>query len=264
MSEFEDIAVAVEDGVGTLTIDREEANNSVRPQTLREICEAMDVLAADDAVRVIVLMGSGRHFSAGADFAFLDGLTTTPPAAIKSEIYAHFQGAARRIYRCAKPTLALVQGAAVTVGCELALACDFRIAAEDAMFQESWIKLGIMPPLGGTFLLPRIVGLARAKEMCLRARAVKAKEALDIGLVSEVVALDALEARGRELAAELAAAAPQAYAVIKEAVHRGLETGIEAEWTANVANQAVLLSSEDFAEGLDAVKNRRAPDFKGR
>ena len=223
----------------------------------------MDALTADDAVKAIVIRAEGKHFSAGADFKFLDELTSLPPARIRKQVYDHFQGAARRIYRCPKPTIALVQGAAVTVGCELALACDFRIAAENAMFQESWIKLGIMPPLGGLFLLPRIVGLGRAKEMCLRATQVKADEALRIGLASEVVDGDTLEARGRALAAELTEAAPMAYATVKEALHRGMESSMEAEWTANLPSQAVLISSDDFKEGLDAAKSRRKAVFKG-
>lgn len=264
MADFEDIAIAIGEGIGTISFDRADANNTSRPQTLRELCNALDSLEADDSVRSIILRGEGKHFSAGADFTFLDELTRTPPAQIKSTIYTHFQGAARRLYRCPKPTIALVRGAAVTVGCELALACDFRIASDDAMFQESWINLGILPPLGGMFLLPRIVGLARAKEMCLRGRRVKADEALRIGLVSEVVPGETLDERGREFAAECADTAPLGYAAIKEALHRGLETTMEAEWTANVANQAILIDSEDFAEGLDAVKNRRKPSYSGR
>src|SRR3546814_19474873 len=110
---------------------------------------------------------------------------------IKDMVYANFQGAARAIYRSPKPTLALVQGAAVTVGCELALACDFRLAADNAMFQESWIRPGIMPPLGGPFLLPRIVGLGRPMEVCLRGRKVRAESPAALGLVSEVAADDA-------------------------------------------------------------------------
>lgn len=264
MSGYEDIALSVADGIGTLTFNRPERGNTSRPQTLAEVCQAMDALAADAAVKAIVIRAKGKHFSAGADFSFLEDLTQMSAVDIKSQIYAHFQGAARRIYHCPKPTVALVQGAAVTVGCELALACDFRIAAEGAFFQESWIKLGLMPPLGGLFLLPRLVGLGRASQMVLRAQAVKADEAERIGLVSEVVAADALAARGQELAAELAAIAPQAYASIKVALHRGLETTMDAEWTSNVLNQSILLGTEDFREGLAAVKGKRAPSFSGR
>jgi enoyl-CoA hydratase/carnithine racemase len=260
---FADILVAVADGIGTLTINRPHRGNTVRPQTLAEICRAMDLLTADDAVTAIVIRAEGKNFSAGADFGFLDELTRMSATEIKSQIYAHFQGAARRIYLCPKPTVAIVAGAAVTVGCELALACDFRVAADDAFFQESWIRLGIMPPLGGLFLLPRLIGLGRASQMVLRGQVVKAAEAERIGLVSEVVPLAELEARGRALAGELAATAPLAYAAIKQALHRGLETGMETEWSANVLNQAILLGTADFREGLSAVKEKRAPDFTG-
>jgi enoyl-CoA hydratase/carnithine racemase len=261
---FEDVAIGRNGRVGTLTLNRPDKGNTLRPQTLAEICRGMDALAADADVAAIMLRAEGRHFCAGADFSFLDELTRMPASDIKAQIYAHFQGAAKRIYHCPKPTLALVQGAAVTVGCELALACDFRVAADTAFFQESWIKLGIMPPLGGLFLLPRLIGLGRASQMVLRGVAVKAAEAERIGLVTEAVAQVGLEERGHALATELAGMAPLAYAAVKEAMHRGLETSMEAEWSSNVLNQAILLGTEDFKEGLDAVKGKRAPVFTGR
>ncbi|MDO7842320.1 enoyl-CoA hydratase/isomerase family protein [Sphingomonas immobilis] len=264
MNDYEDITVGRAGPIGTLTLARPEKGNTLRPQTLAEICRGMDELIADAGVKAIVFAADGKHFCAGADFAFLDDLTQMPASDIKAQIYAHFQGAAKRIYTCPKPTVALVQGAAVTVGCELALACDFRIVAENAFFQESWIKLGIMPPLGGLFLLPRLIGLGRASQMVLLGQAVKAAEAERIGLAGEIVAADALAERGAAFAGELAAIAPLAYASVKEALHRGLETSMEAEWSANVLNQAILLGTEDFREGLAAVKAKRAPVFAGR
>lgn len=264
MKEYDDIAVGRAGRIGTLTLNRPDKGNTLRPQTLAEICDGLDELIADPEVQAIVLAASGKHFCAGADFSFLDELTHMPASDIKAQIYRHFQGAAKRLYTCAKPTLALVQGAAVTVGCELALACDFRIVAENAFFQESWIRLGIMPPLGGLFLLPRLVGLGRASQMVLLGQAVKAGEAERIGLAGEIVPVDALAVRGSAFAEELAAIAPLAYASVKEALHRGLETSMEAEWSANLLNQALLLGTDDFREGLEAVKTKRAPSFAGR
>ncbi|QKS00344.1 enoyl-CoA hydratase/isomerase family protein [Sphingomonas sp. CL5.1] len=264
MTEYDDIIVGRAGRIGTLTFNRPEKGNTLRPQTLAEVCCGLDELIADPEVRAIVLAATGKHFCAGADFSFLDELTRMPASDIKAQIYAHFQGAAKRLYTCSKPTLALVQGAAVTVGCELALACDFRIVAETAFFQESWIKLGIMPPLGGLFLLPRLAGLGRASQMVLLGQAVKAVEAERIGLAGEVVPVDMLAGRGAAFAEELAAIAPLAYASVKEALHRGLETSMEAEWSANLLNQALLLGTEDFREGLDAVKAKRAPVFGAR
>lgn len=208
MANFADIRIDRHDaGIAAVTVARADIGNASSPEMLGEIRDAFAALSTDRDVRAIILAAEGKHFSVGADFAFLQKLTGMAASEIKDTVYANFQGAARAIYRCPKPTLALVQGAAVTVGCELALACDFRIAADSAMFQESWIKLGIMPPLGGTFLLPRIVGLGRAMEMCLRGKQVRAEEALRIGLVSEVVAKDEFATRGMDLARELAGSA---------------------------------------------------------
>lgn len=252
-----------EHGIAAVVVDRADIGNASSPEMLGEIRDAFTALSADREVRAIILAAEGKHFSVGADFAFLGRLTSMAATEIKDTVYANFQGAARAIYRSPKPTLAVVQGAAVTVGCELALACDFRIAADNAMFQESWIKLGIMPPLGGTFLLPRIVGLGRAMDMCLRGRQVRAEEALAIGLVGEVAARDDLGERGMALARELAAAAPLGYATVKQSLQRALESSMDAEWQANLSNQALLLGSEDHREGLAAVTEKRAPRFRG-
>lgn len=250
--------------VARVVVARADIGNASSPEMLGEIRDAFLALTDDTAVRAIVLAAEGKHFSVGADFGFLQRLATMSAAEIKGTVYANFQGAAKAIYRCPKPTLALVQGAAITVGCELALACDFRIAADTARFQESWIKLGIIPPLAGLFLLPRLIGMTRAMEMCLRGRPVLAEEALRIGLVSEVVTPDALAERGAERATELAASAPLAYAAAKQGLQRGLESSMEAEWQANLANQALLLGSEDHREGLAAVLAKRDPAFIGR
>ena len=253
-----------EPGIARVLVARGDTGNASQPKMLGEIRDAFLTLDKDAEVRAILFAAEGKHFSVGADFGFLDGLTRTAAVDIKSTVYSNFQGAAKAIYRCAKPTVALVQGAAVTVGCELALACDFRVASDNAFFQESWIKLGIMPPLGGVFLLPRLIGMGRASDMVLRGKQVRAEEALNIGLVSEVVAFEALAERGLALARELAAAAPLAYATVKESLHRAVESNMDAEWQANLPNQAMLLGSEDFREGLEAVKGKRTPQFKGR
>lgn len=252
------------EGVARVTVTRADIGNASSPPMLDEISRCFEQLNADDRVRAIVFAAEGKHFSVGADFAFLNHLTSTPASEIKETVYASFQGAAKAIYRCRKATVALVQGAAITVGCELALACDFRIASQSARFQESWIRLGIMPPLGGLFLLPRLVGLGRAMDICLRGRPVGADEALRIGLVGECVPDAELEGRGLELAAELAALPPLAYASVKQALQRGLESSMEAEWQANVSTQALLLTSEDFREGLGAVSEKRSAKFLGK
>lgn len=261
---YSDILVTRDNRIGTIAINRPAANNSVSAATMDEIGAAVSELTADDSIRVLVLTSTGKHFVAGAEFSFLQDLSITPALTVKDKVYTSFQGAARALYHCPKPTLAAFSGAAVTVGCELAVACDFRIVSETAFFQESWIKLGILPPLGGMMLLPRLVGLGLATDMVLRGRAVKAEEALRSGLVHEVVPSDALAERITTFATELAAIAPQAYAAAKQGLHRGLESTMEKEWAANVLAQALLLGSDDFKEGLAAVMEKRAPTFEGR
>lgn len=170
----------------------------------------------------------------------------------------------RALWHCPKPTVAAISGAAVTVGCELALACDFRIVTETAFFQESWIKLGILPPLGGMMLLPRLVGLGPATDMILRGRPMKAEEALRLGLAHEMVPVEELAARRQAFAEELSHAPPHAYAAARQGIHRGLESTMEHEWAANVLAQSMLIAGDDFKEGLSAVLEKRSPRFSGR
>lgn len=264
MSEaYEDLLVEKAGPVGWIRINRPDRRNALRPQTLAEICRALDALSQDAEVRALVLAGEGKHFSAGAEFDFLEGLKTTPAPQVKSQIYAHFQGAARRLHHCPKPTIAAVAGAAVTVGCELALTCDFRLVEPAAQFQESWIKLGLIPPLGGLFLLPRLVGAGRAAEIVLAGRPIGAEEAVRIGLASELVEVESLRERAQALAEQLAALPPLAYATAKEGLRRGAESSMEKEWAANVLAQAMLLGTRDFAEGLAAVVEKRPGLFTG-
>ncbi|WP_447752270.1 enoyl-CoA hydratase/isomerase family protein [Sphingopyxis fribergensis] len=259
-----DIVIERKENIAWVILDRGDGRNSLRPSTLAELCDAFDALEADKSVRAIVFAARGRHFSAGADFDFLTELRSMPAVAVKDQIYGLFQGAARRIYHCPKPVVAAVQGAAITVACELALACDYRIVAPSTMFQEAWIKLGLIPPLGGLFLLPRLVGLGRASDIVLSGRSVRAGEAVDIGLASEMVSSEeALWERAEALAIEMAALPPLAFRAAKEALHHGLGSTMEREWAANSGVQSMLIGTDDFGEGLDARRTKREPSFVG-
>jgi enoyl-CoA hydratase/carnithine racemase len=264
MLRFQDIKVEKKDGIGRIILNRPHVKNAVRPQSMQEILEAVSQFEVDSEVAAIVISGSGDSFSVGADFAFLEELRGMRPFDIKNTIYNDFLGAVRKVALCPKPTIAAVRGFAITVGCELAIACDFRIAGASADFRESWIKLGLIPPLGGMFLLPQLVGLSSARSMILTGRPVLAEEAERIGLVDSVVPDEELEAASLTLARELAQLSPLGYATAKEGIRRGLESTMDREWAANALAQGVLLDTADFQEGLAAVREKRQPVFRGQ
>jgi enoyl-CoA hydratase/carnithine racemase len=260
----EDIRVEVSESIATVTLNRPQAMNAVTPATMGALRDALARVEADPAVRVVLITGAGRGFCAGGDRKFLDDVTRMTPFEIKQTVYTSFLAGVRAVKLCAKPTIAAVNGPAMGAGCELAVACDFRIAGESAVFVENWVHLGILAPLGGMFLLPQIVGLGMATEMLMLGKRVDAAEALRIGLVREVVPDAGLMASARALAGQLAAGPPLALSVYKEGLRRGMESTLAAEWEFNVYAQALLLNSADFAEAVAAMQEKRPPTFSGR
>ncbi len=249
-------------GVGRLTFNRPELENRYDVAMMGEIRDAVAALAADDDVRVVVLTGVGNSFCAGADPAFLDAIAAMDPDRIKRTVYASFQGAVRAIKLCPKPTIAEVRGPAFVAGCEMAVACDFRLADETARFREGWIDFGLVPPLGGMFLLPQLVGLGKATEMVMLGTTVDATEAAAIGLVNKCVPAAQLTAEVDALAARLAAGPARAHAVAKAGLRRAMESSLAAEWEFSLEAQTLLLSGPDFKEAVTALKEGRSPRFR--
>ncbi|HQR03335.1 MAG: enoyl-CoA hydratase/isomerase family protein [Proteobacteria bacterium] len=258
-----DLSVERHGAVACVRIDRGTPVNALRPETMCELTSVLDTLESDDTVRAIILGYHGRHFTAGAELSFLESLKSASEDRIRNEIYRHFQNAVKRLYQCPKPTIAAIGGAAVTVGCELALACDFRIVTEHASFQESWIRLGLMAPLGGMKKLPALVGYGLATDMMLRGRAVGGAEAVSAGLAHRLVVPGDLDAEALALGGELAALAPLAYRAIKAGLHHGLENDFETNFAKGLDSQCRLIQSEDFREGVDAVLGKYSPRFRG-
>lgn len=250
------ISEVTSEGIGRIAFARPTVSNAVRPKTMQSLCEAIDAAIADPEVRAIVLTGQGKNFAAGADFEWLRELLDKGADGVGDELYAWFKGAAERLWKCPKPTVAAVNGAAITVGCELALVCDARVATPRSRFGETWFNVGLIPPLGGTVLLPRFVGLAWAKRMILEAEIVDGAKALEIGLVDELVDEDQLLASAEERALRMASAPPAAFAAAKAALHRGIESTMAQEWELNISTQANLLASDAFRERVEARLKR--------
>lgn len=242
--------------VGVVTFARPPANY-VSVELVREIADALQALDADAGCRAVVLQAEGKVFCAGAELANPNGVSGMDSIAALYE-------QAIRVFATEKPIVAAVQGAAVGAGLGLALVADFRVAAPEARFSANFVKLGFHPGFGLTHNLPRIIGEQRAGLLMLTGRRLKAEEALAWGLVDEVVPADELRAAALRLAAEIAENAPLAVQATRRTLRAGLAEAIRAATTREHAQQAVLRDTEDFAEGVRAVAERRAGVFVGR
>lgn len=250
--------------VGVIRIDRGTSANPARPETMRQMVQLLEEVRVDSRLSAVVLTHAGQHFIAGADFAFLKEIQEATTFEIRDRLYAAFQGAMKTLYSFPKPTVAAIGGAAITVGCEAAIACDFRVVTDRAVFEEGWIRLGTTVPLGGLKMLPALVGYGFASDMILRARRVSGAEAVEVGLANYLVAHDELIPRAVELAEELGRAPPLAYQASKIGLQRALESSFEQMFSSVIATQCLLLKSDDFQEGLAAATERRAPRFEGK
>ena len=243
-------------GVATITLDVPEKLNRVSMPARDQLAAVFGELGADDEIRVVILGGAGdKAFTAGGDVA---GFLQRSPEVLSR--LAHNVGAPER---CPKPVVAKLHGFTFGVGLELALACDLRVAADDTQLGLPEITLGMIPGSGGTQRLAHLIGLSRAKDVILRGRRISAREALDWGLVSEVVTLADLDDRAEEIAAELAAKAPLALRMAKRVLNHAydapLSVGVELEGLA----YGLLRSTDDFAEGVAAFVDKRPPKFTG-
>ena len=256
---YKNIRVAVDDGVAVLTFDRPEVRNALNLATVEEGDAALKALAADDAVGVLILTGAGdQAFVSGADINDLRERTRDEGlAAINSSFFA-------AVDRFPRPTIAAINGYALGGGCELALACDLRIAAETAKFGQPELGLGIIPGAGATQRLPRVVGLGRAKHLILTGEIIDAAQALEIGLVSAVVPAAELPARAQALARRILRQGPLAARLAKLSINASARVDLDTGLLIETLAQTVCYQSEDKREGTTAFLEKRKPKFTGR
>jgi enoyl-CoA hydratase len=257
------MAVEVErhGAVAVVTIDRPEALNALNMATNQEIMRVAHELTHDEAVRAVVLTGGGeKSFVAGADvaeFRDMNAEQARQASWLGAKVCEAIEGARQ-------PWIAAVNGFALGGGCELALACDIRLASEKAKFGQPEVNLGILPGFGGTQRLPRAVGLGWAKYLCLSGRHIRADEALRIGLVQAVYPADRLMPEALALATELAGKAPLALRYIKSATHYAMSADIVTGCEIERDLFALAFASDDRAEGMTAFLEKRAPRFTGK
>lgn len=249
------------DLVRTVTLSNPGRKNAVPPTGWTEVAEAFTAFEASDQ-RVLIVAGADGDFCAGVDMN--KDRSASPSAADNAARMRRTNSAAIALHRLSKPTIAAVDGVAVGAGMNLAIGCDVVIATDRSRFSEIFVTRGLTIDFGGTWLLPRIVGLTRARELALTGRIFGAEEALEMGLVSEVVSVDDLASRVNELSVTLASGAPLAQSMIKRALDRSSSMTFEQALAFEEQAQAILLGSEDVIEGAEAFIEKRSPHFKGR
>ena len=256
----ETIIVRKEKPIAWIILNRPERLNAINPKMLEELSRTLDELEEDPDIRVVIVKGSGRAFSAGADVTAFAGIN--PILAVKAS--RKFQELTLKMQFYTKPVIAAIHGYALGGGLELALSADFRIASEDAMLGQPEINLGFIPGAGATQRLARIVGPARAKELIMTGDLIPAVEAYKMGLVNKVVKPEALDGEARSLAMKLADKPPLALMAAKLAVDMGLEAGLWPGLAMESQLFGILFSTEDVIEGVTAFLEKRRPKFKGR
>lgn len=265
--QYSEALLSREGSVGILTLNRPEKLNAFTPKMEDDIRAALAEVRNDDSIHVLVITGAGRAFSSGADVNAWDARIRE--GGEPSVIDRWHQNEARHgmplgIYELPKPVIGAVNGAAVGMGMDLALACDMRIAAESAKFGMLYIKRGLVPDEGGAWFLPRIVGTAKAYELIMTGDFVMGSEAAQIGLANRCVPDGELMAAALELAGKIASGPPVAMQFAKRAVRDGENLSLRSHFESIGYFMSVLNSTDDVSEGMRAFVERRNPVFKGR
>jgi enoyl-CoA hydratase len=256
---YQHLAFEVADRIATITVSRPDKLNALNDATIAELGRAIDDARAREDVGAVLLTGAGRAFVAGADIAELVGQT---PATAQRRALAG-QSVFRSFETSPKPTLAAVNGFALGGGCELAMACHFRLASDVAKFGQPEVKLGITPGYGGTQRLPRLVGRGRALQLLLTGELIDAQEALRIGLVNAVVPTAELLPVARKLLQTILAQAPAAVALCIDAVDRGLDMSLDDALALEASYFGLSAATADMREGMSAFLEKRAARFTG-
>jgi 2-(1,2-epoxy-1,2-dihydrophenyl)acetyl-CoA isomerase len=264
MPDFRAIQLTLENQVAWITMNRPDARNAVNAEMRDELIAVFTDARSNGDIRALVLTGSGKGFCTGADLSGPRGQGPTGPGAGREVMKQSSQRLIRALWELEKPVIAAVNGVAAGLGSHLAFASDLVIAAQDARFIEIFVRRGIAIDAAGAFLLPRLIGLSKAKELVFFGEDLSADGALALGLVNKVVPGDQLAAAAREWAEKLAQGPTFAIGMSKRLLNRSLESSLETALEEEALVQSLVTQSEDTHEGMTAFMERRTPQFKGK
>jgi len=259
-----DILIESGQGVARLTLNRPEALNAFAGEMRQELINALDQLRADDTTRCVVLTGAGRGFCSGGDVKAMNALQAEGDVEGFSRLLEAGKNIVTRIRELPQPVIAMVNGVAAGAGCNLALACDYRVASTEAKFGQTFVKIGLHPDWGGSWFLPRLVGTSKALELSMTGRMVEAAEALEIGMVDRVVDPERLEEETMRLANAIAAGPPLAIREMKRAFYAAAANTLDEQLALEAGIQRLAFLSADSREGIEAFLEKRTAHFRGR
>jgi 2-(1,2-epoxy-1,2-dihydrophenyl)acetyl-CoA isomerase len=262
--EYKEILLEKEGGVAILTLNRPEKLNALSLSMRAEIHAAMQQVQEDDDIRALIITGAGRGFCSGADVAIQAARIAGQLEETSRKTILEMVGSVILAFeKVNKPVIGAINGVAAGVGLSLALACDIRIASEEARFSAIWVRRGLIPDGGGTYLLPMLVGVDKALELSFSGEMINAAEAERIRLVTRIVPHDQLMIRAKELAHQIASGPPIAMELMKKMVWEEIRNNIRKHLIFESYGQNICRKSEDHKEGSQAAKEKRPPNFKG-
>ena len=263
---YTDLLVEKDTSLLWITLNRPRHSNAFSDGMITDLCHLLQEADWDDAVRVIILTGAGKTFCAGGDVKAMEektGMFAGDPEELRRRYTKGIQRIPLTIEALHTPIVAMVNGAAIGAGLDLACMCDIRIGCRHSQFGETFAKLALVPGVGGTFFLQRVIGYAKAMELSLTGRIINADEALAIGLLNDRVEVDALKETTEKLARSIAANSPVAVSMIKKAIRQARTAEISGHLDLLAAFQGITQRTEDHFEGVRALKEKRQPKFKG-
>lgn len=249
------------DNVGKITLDRPQKYHSFVREMALQLQDALDECSNNDTVRAIIITASGKAFCAGQD---LEEATDPSIASISTIIQEHYNPIIRKIRNIEKPIVAAVNGVAAGAGASIALACDIVVANESASFVQAFNKIGLIPDSGGTFILPRLVGMQRAAALMMTGEPVLAKEAENMGMIYKSYADDSFESESWKLVSKLAKMPTKGLGLTKRLLNTSISNDLESQLTMEDKCQVIAADTSDFKEGVEAFLEKRKPTFKGK
>ena len=263
-TDFQHLLIQEDGGVLTITMNRPEVLNAFNDTMLAELTEAIEAVAEDETVRCVVLTGAGKAFGSGQDLrSLVEGRSSGAIGTVSRHVQKYHR-VVLAIRNMQKPVIAAVRGVAAGISCNIALACDMRIASEDARFIEAFARIGLIPDGGGGYFLPRLVGVGKAMELAMLADEVSGPEAERIGLVNKCISVEEFEEATRAFAQRLANGPTCAYGLIKKLIYTSAESDLQTSLRLEGELQDIAIETEDHQNAVTAFLQKRPPKYKGR